>query len=406
MNIYFSGIAGTGIGPLAEIAIKAGYQVFGSDLKESAISQELKNLGAKIHYGAQDGVFLEEKVQTDGIDWYVYSSAIDAENLELKTAQKLGLRMSKRGEFLSDLIQKRQQTLIAVAGTHGKTTTTAILVWVLKQLGKGVNYSIGSTLAWAKGGDFDPANELFVYEADEYDRNFLYFHPWISIITVEDYDHSDIYHSPRDYHEAFEQFRSQSQNVIEEIEIHPDITLVGEMRRYDASLVLAAMKKIAPEIKSEEVIAAINSFPGVGRRFEEIATNLFSDYAHHPKEIKACIEMARELVAQRQLKGLAVIYGPHQNFRQHEVFAGYKDAFLGVDKLYWLPSFLTREPEHLKVLKAEDFLRILSNKEIATAAKLDDTLKKQVENLLEAKYLVVLMSAGPADGWLRRNFIN
>ena len=177
MKVYFSGISGTGIGPLAEFAQDAGFEVFGSDLQRGAISQELESRKIDVSYGPQDGSFFRKKLNEGGIDWFVYTSALPKDHAELALAKNLGIKCTKRDEFIAEVIRQKNLKMLAVAGTHGKTTTTSILIWTMIQLNIPVSYLVGSTLGWAKSGIFDEQSEYFVYEADEYDRNFLKFHP-------------------------------------------------------------------------------------------------------------------------------------------------------------------------------------------------------------------------------------
>ena len=145
----------------------------------------------------------------------------------------------------------------------------------------------------------------------------------------------------------------------------------------------------------------INEFPGVGRRFERIADGLYSDYAHHPEEIEATMNVALEEAEMRGKKGVVVLYQPHQNVRQHEVKDGYRDVFKEASKVYWLPTYLVREDSNLPVITPEELIAGLSNKEVAEPAELSDELAESVSKWLSDGYLVVLMTAGPADGWLR-----
>ena len=214
MNVYFNGISGTGLGPLAELAQDAGFTVFGSDLKEGAISSELSKRQIEVVYGEQDGSFLRRKIEENGVDWYVYTSAAPDDNAELQAAREAGIKCTKRDEFLAELVRQKNLKMIAVAGTHGKTTTTAMIVWALTQLDIPVSYLVGTTLGWSNGGHFDPDSEFFVYEADEYDRNFLAYHPYLAAITCIDYDHPDIYPTVNEYRAAFDKFMAQSDNVV------------------------------------------------------------------------------------------------------------------------------------------------------------------------------------------------
>ena len=154
----------------------------------------------------------------------------------------------------------------------------------------------------------------------------------------------------------------------------------------------------------EKVAEILNEFPGVGRRFEKINDGVYSDYAHHPEEIAATMNVAREECEKTGRKGVVVVYQPHQNTRQHEVKDGYHDAFRGAEKVFWLPTYLTREDKSLKVLTPEDLISVLDNREVAEAADLDDELEKKLREYLEQNYLVILMTAGPADEWFREKF--
>lgn len=411
MKVYISGISGTGMGPLALMAQSAGIKVYGSDLAGGAITNELVNHGIPICLGPQDGEFLKARVKNDGVDWFVYTSALPANHPELLLAKKLKLKISKRDEFLNYLIKKLKLKLIAVAGTHGKTTTTAMIVWMAQQLGIPLSYIIGTTLPFADAGHYDPKSKYFVYEADEYDRNFLSFHPWLAVIPTVSYDHPDIYPTVEEYEAAFRQFEDQSEAVIHGDEIDSGVTLAGEARRYDATLALDVIERIMPKrrglmrisaLQHRKLLQIINEFPGVGRRFEQISEGYYSDYAHHPEEIAATVEIAVEEAERRGLKGVVAVYEPHQNSRQVELFDDYAEVFNGLDKLYWVPTFLTRENPKLEVIKPAQFIAKLSNKKVAEVAELDDKLATALLDWHKKGYLVLLMSAGPADTWMRK----
>ena len=375
MKVYFSGISGTGIGPLAELAQDAGMTVCGSDLQRGAIADEIDERGIAVSYGPQDGKFLAE--QLDGLDWFVYTSALPEDHAELKMAKEAGIRVSKRDEFLAEFVKMHGQKMIAVAGTHGKTTTTSMIIWCFHALGIPASYLVGTTLPWANGGNFSKDAEYFIYEADEYDRNFLAYHPYLAAITVVDYDHADIYKTPEEYRAAFAQFEGQSENVVKNTTVDSRITLVGELRRQDASICLAVMKQVCDK-SEEEIIAALNQFPGAGRRFEKLCDNVYS---------------------------VAVLYQPHQNSRQHEVKAGYKKAFIGADKVFWLPTYLTREDPGLAVLSPAELISEMENADIAEPAELNDTLAAKIRQLHQNGWIIILITAGPADTWFRNCFL-
>ena len=411
LKIYISGISGTGMGPLALMAQGAGMTVFGSDLAGGAVTNELVNHGIQLCLGNQDGEFLKARVKNDGVDWFVYTSALPADHPELLMAKKLKLKISKRDELLNYLLKKLKLKLIAVAGTHGKTTTTAMIVWMAQQLGIPLSYIIGTTLPFAEAGHYEPKSQYFVYEADEYDRNFLAFHPWLAVIPTVSYDHPDIYPTMEEYRQAFTQFEAQSETVIHGDEIDSGLTLAGEARRYDATLALDVIQRIMPKPKGLMKISALqrrkllqmmNEFPGVGRRFEQVSEGYYSDYAHHPEEVAATVEIAIEEAERRGLKGVVAVYEPHQNSRQVELLEEYAPVFQGLTKLYWVPTFLTRENPKLEILKPTQFVAKLENKKIAEAAELNDELAQKLLDWHKKGYLVLLMSAGPADAWIRK----
>ena len=316
MRIYISGISGTGMGPLALMAKAAGFDVSGSDLSRGAIYDELVEAGIDVFIGEQDGKFLAEKIK-DGIDWFSYTSALPNSHPELLMAKEAGIKVTKRDDLTAFLVEKLGLKMVAVAGTHGKTTTTAMIVWTALKMKLPVSYIVGTTLGFAPSGAYHEKDRYFIYEADEYDKNFLKYHPWLSILPAVSYDHPDIYPTIQDYKEAFLKFKSQSQLVIEMVndEIRrsddagtmyspDDFRLAGEARRIDAALAANAVTLMAFDeadrkgidimFNFSSVIEIMNKFPGVGRRFEKIVDGVYTDYAHHPEEIAATIEIAKE----------------------------------------------------------------------------------------------------------------
>ena len=402
MKVYFSGISGVGIGPLAELAQDAGMTVCGSDMSRGTISDELAARNIPIAYGPQDGSFLRE--QLDGLDWFVHTSALPKDHIEIQIAREAGVRVSKRDEFIVEFIKQHNQKLVAVAGTHGKTTTTSMLIWCCRELGVKANYLDGTTLPWGESAEYKYDDAYLIYEADEFDRNFLAYHPYLAVITSVDYDHADIYPTVEDYRAAFAQFESQSQDVVKNTTVDNRITLAGELRRLDASICLAAMKKLCDK-SEDEIIDAINRFPGAGRRFEEVVENVYSDYAHHPEEIVATIKMAKEVVARDGLKGIVAVYQPLQNMRQYDIRHDYGDTFQGVDKLFWVPTFLLREDPSLAIITPEELIQEMNNPEIAEAAEMDDVLGEKLRQLQKEGWLIILLAGGGADKWFRKVFI-
>lgn len=409
MNIYFSGIGGVGIGPLAQVAIDAGFSVLGSDRTPSPMCNQLQRRGVAIAY-EQDGSFLETMHAETPIDWFVYTAALPDNHPELATARRLGIKTAKRDELLSHIIAEKNLKLIAVSGTHGKTTTTGMLVWTLKQLGVPVSYIVGTTISFGESGAYDPASEYFVYECDEFDRNFLHFSPHLSLVASIDYDHPDTYPTESDYLNAFEQFAGQSNHLIawqsqhgELFSDHPDawlldaprdIKLAGAHNRANATLVLKAIEKLGI---SGDAHTAIEQFPGTDRRFEKLADNLYSDYGHHPVEIAATLQMARELS-----EHVVLVYQPHQNVRQHEIIEQYKsEIFSQAEEVYWLSTYLTRENPGLSILTSQELTKQLDQSNLQYA-ELDEQIWSEIQRHRNEGHLVLCMGAGTIDAWIRQ----
>ncbi|MBA3758256.1 hypothetical protein H0X10_01320 [Candidatus Saccharibacteria bacterium] len=426
MHIFFSGIGGTAIGPLALIAKQAGYTVSGSDKQDSQYIQYLIGQGvSNIHIG-QSKEQIAEKHAVNPIDWYVYSSAISIEQPdapELVFCSENAIKSTKRDELLNHIIQEKQLKLVAIAGTHGKTTTTAMAVWLFKQLNIPMSYSVGAKISYGEMGQYSEDSEYFIYECDEFDRNFLAFQPYMSLITGIDYDHHEIFPTREDYQAAFKQFLGQSTwNIVwhsdvasvglttSEKYINLDdneqklntLSIVGLVNRRDAWQVIQAVHKIT-DTPIDELITHMNNFPGLSRRFEKISPNLYSDYAHTIPKIQGCLQQAHELS-----DNVVVVYEPLTNRRQEYIKSDYKNLFKNVKKLYWVPSYLAREDPQQHVYTPAELIDYMDNKEIAEPAGFDEELERNIKLHVAKGDLVVCISGGGGnslDEWLRRIFI-
>lgn len=187
MHIFFSGIGGTGIGPLTLIAKQAGFKVSGSDKQDSQYIAYLKKHGITDITIGQNRETIAQIHDRSPIDWFVYSSAVSIENAEapeLTFCREQAIKTSKRDEFLNFFIKDKGLKLLAVAGTHGKTTTTAMLVWLFKELDLPISYAFGAKVSFGDMGHYQPDSEYFVYECDEFDRNFLAFEPFVQHVVL------------------------------------------------------------------------------------------------------------------------------------------------------------------------------------------------------------------------------
>lgn len=427
MNVYFSGIGGTAIGPLALIAHQAGYNVSGSDKQNSQYIEYLKKKGLKNISIGQTKENITKTHSKAPIDWLVYSSAVSIEDHnhpELAFAEENSIKTSKRDEFLNKIISDSGKKLIAIAGTHGKTTTTAMAIWLFKELGLPISYSVGAKIPFGDMGHFDEASEYLIYECDEFDRNFLAFQPYLSLIPGVDYDHHEIFPTRESYEQAFTQFIGQSAHTFmwqtdfektgkpykskisvlrEDDKLISSLKLVGRVNREDAVLVIYGAQKLTGE-STAKLVEIMNRFPGLSRRFEKISENLYSDYAHTIPKIKGCLQLAREVSDK-----IVIVYEPLTDRRQHYIKDEYKTLFKGVKKLYWVPSYMAREDPAQKVLTPEEFVDIAEEPEDRQAMDMDGKLKSSLQEHIDSGDTVVCISGGGGnslDEWLRQNFKN
>jgi UDP-N-acetylmuramate--alanine ligase len=426
MHVFFAGLGGAGIGPLAMLAKDAGYRVSGSDTAQSPYLNLLERHGIDSVSLHQDGSFIAATHAAHPIDWYVYSSAVAIENPscgEFAFCRAMGIRMTRRAELLNYLIEQRAMSLIAIAGTHGKTTTTAMIVWLFKELGVPVSYSVGGKISFGRMGELNVGSTFFVYEACEYDRNFLEFRPYIAAISGIDWDHPDTYPTRLVYEEAFRNFLDGSQRrvmwqsdwdrlayrnnslILDELRAGDDLHLIGAVNRRNAR-VAQAVVQLATGIPDKQLAALINRFPGVERRFERVTEGIYSDYAHTIVKIRGALQVATEIAAGRPI---IVVYEGMQNIRQHFIRHKLADVFEDVMRLYIVPTYLGREDPTLEVLSPDQIGKGLNERTrvFTTATNLGPTLKSAIANHVSAGDLVLCLSGGGVgslDQWVRVEF--
>jgi UDP-N-acetylmuramate--alanine ligase len=415
---------------LALIARQAGYEVSGSDKQASSYTEQLQKQGVELYIG-QSQKNIAAAHSRKPIDWLVYSSALVAENAdhpELVFARAMGIKHTKRDELLNLIITDHHLKLVGVAGTHGKSTTTAMVIWLFHQLKIPISYSVGAKIPFGPMGQFLADSQFFVYECDEFDRNFLAFHPYLSLITGIGWDHQEIFPTRGDYNQAFADFISQSKwtmlwredgnqlalqpsdhlSVLEEDDAQiARIVLAGLQNRQDAWQAVRAVHELTDQT-IEELIKQVNLFPGLKQRMEKLAEGLYTNYAHTPEKIIGGMNTALEIAAQTK-QDVVVIYEPLTNRRQHAIRKDYENCFKGAKKLYWVPTYLAREDPNLPILSPQELIKDLSDPSIAEPAALDDNLLKTISQHLKAGDMVVAMGAsgaGSLDEWLRGKFQN
>lgn len=367
---------------LARYFHQRGVRVSGYDRVASPITRSLEDLGISIAY--EEGVELIPKE----IDLVVYTPAIPKQHPAWKHFEENQIPVQKRSEVLAT-IAAEHATTYAVAGTHGKTTTSAILSHLLHEVNGDVTAFVGGIMTnYHTNYLFDPSGEVLVAEADEYDRSFLFLHPHGAVVTSTDADHLDIYETHQALLDAFQQFTTQVNRVVA---THVSVTLtsassawqvtyaVDESADYQAHTVsladgyqhfqlqtphgntegwkvalpgkhnlenvtgaLALLLEEGYEVHSLQ--QALASFTGVKRRFETVyqgsETVFVDDYAHHPDELRAAIRAARSFFPGKQLTG---IFQPHLFSRTHDFEDGFARELAQLDELVLLDIYPARE---------------------------------------------------------------
>ncbi|MBU8901765.1 MAG: hypothetical protein KOO69_03410 [Victivallales bacterium] len=334
-RIHFVGIGGAGTAPLAEIMLQLGHSISGSDLRLNPQTDRLKQQGALIFQG-HSAENLPPNTQL-----LVYSSAAADDNPELVQAKKLNIQSLRRGDFLAKLSSLYSRT-VAISGSHGKTTITAMLAWILRQRKIPCTYLIGGKVNnFPEFGTSD--SDIFISEVDESDGSNALFSPFIGLVSNLEDDHSWSVGGTDVLMKNFSRFAQQSKNLIyvrdkNSIKLfkdHPNVCSFDSnellqskkikfkgFMRINAALACCIAEKL--NIAPEEAVEAVNSFPGVARRmtlhFESPSLTLIEDYAHHPTEVARSIELLRENYPQYHLR---VIFQPHRYAR----LAKYIDAF-------------------------------------------------------------------------------
>ncbi len=429
MHIYFSGIGGAGISSFALLGVQADFEVSGSDMQESAYIDYLRKNNVRDIAIDQSYDHIAKVHAAHPIDWFVYSSAVSmgqAKPEEIRFCEEHGIRTSKRDEFLNMLLDKKNQKLVALAGTHGKSTTTAMVVWLFKELSLPVSYSLGAKVSFGDLSLFDPESKYFIYECDEFDRNFLSFKPYLSGITGLSWDHHEIFPTLDNYNQAFRDFIAQSQHTLiwqsdldrVQLTVNEQITVLdgtdptidtlampGRFNREDAWLAMHTVARIT-EIPLATLQPIMDRFPGLKQRMELLAPNLYTNYAHTPEKIRGGMSTALE-IAKKNNQELVVIYEPLTNRRQHYIKDEYRDCFKGAKKVYWVPSYLAREDPNLPMLAPAELIQHLSDPSIAEPAAIDKQLLAHIKDHLARGDLVVAMTASghnSLDEWLREQF--
>jgi UDP-N-acetylmuramate--alanine ligase len=374
-RIHLVGIGGSGMSGIAEVLLSSGYAVSGSDVKLSSVTERLQNLGAKIYEG-------HDAAHVEGAHVVVTSSAVQPANVEVVEAHRLKIPVIPRAEMLAELMRLKYG--IAVAGAHGKTTTTSMVASVLAAAGLDPTFVVGGRVNHAGSNARVGQGEYMVVEADESDRSFLLLAPVVAVVTTIDREHLDQYSSLEEIQQVFLEFvnrvpfygavvlcvdepnvqailpgvkrpvitygtSNQADLVISEVKLsglssefrlayHGDDLGVFRLASPPGihnvrNAAAAAAVALSLSVPADLIRAGLASFAGVGRRFEIKGVfdgvTLIDDYGHHPAEIRATLEAARGC----NFKRLLVLFQPHRYTRTQALWEDFRRSFNQADIL-------------------------------------------------------------------------
>ena len=414
-RVHMVGVKGVGMAALAEVLVKNGFIVSGSDAKEDFITAgALKLLNIPI------AEFSVENIK--GAEAVIRSNAYNSDNEEVRAAQDLNIPVFSYPEVVAELFNAHYG--IAVAGSHGKTTTTAMLAHILKSAGKNVTAIVGSTvLDWGSGavsGDLDKPDALFVLEADEYKEAFLNYRPRGAIITNIDYDHPDYFKTAGDYENAFAKFIAQipengflvinaddarlkelakkaKAKVIEaragDFSL-PVLHLPGEHNRANAVLAYRAALELG--VSETEAKTALANFKGTARRMELVGESngavIYDDYAHHPSEIKATLKAVRE---KYPTKKIVAVFQPHTYSRTKALFGDFAQSFSDADEVILTDVFSSAREQKDESVNISDMAAALEgNGKKITFLKNKIDIPACLKEYLNQSNVIITMGAG------------
>ena len=436
MKIHIIGIGGTGMAPIAVVLKEMGASVSGSDRSASVYTQHLTERGISV-------MIPQSAENIKNPDLVFYSSAIHDDNPELAEARQRGIPTLKRREFLSCMLEGKRT--IAIAGSHGKSTTTSMITLVLTELGLEPGFIVGSSLKDLGKIASAGKSDWFVIEADEYDNMFLGLYPYAACLTKVEYDHPDCFPTMEIYLDAFQNFLSHTTTegfillnaddpnqslfrLPEERkvfrygldsecdftarnlkiqangcysftfydgtnEIPVSMNIPGKHNVSNALLVLSFCAVNGLDLAA--AANAISKFQGISRRFELVAEwndiKIIDDYAHHPTEIRATLKAAREYFPNRTIRA---IWQPHTYSRTKSLLEEFAASFSDADDLIITDIYAARES--YSDFGIEDVMRAVQHPSVHHLSENEDVADYLVKNLVNGD-VVVTLSAGDAN---------
>lgn len=435
-NIYFLGIGGIGMSALARYFYQKGCIVSGYDKTPSPLTKKLEEEGILVHYEDNPDLIPEN------VDLVILTPAIPTDSLELNYLRDIKANIMKRAEVLGEI--SRRCDSVAVAGSHGKTTVTAMITHLLNFAGKKMSAFVGGIAKNINSNVVigDENDEIVVMEADEFDRSFLQLTPYISIVTSIDADHLDIYGDKEQLVQGFEQFvnKTKSDGVVicnqslqlvttrkkltygienadvmaRNIRIENELTKFSvvtkeglEMGDYEMQLfgvhnvmnaLAAIMACLQLRVDMKVIKEGLAAFQGVQRRFDVRFRNesvcYIDDYAHHPEEIKATLKAAREIYPEREM---TVVFQPHLFTRTRDFMDEFAEALSHADKVILMEIYPARE-KPIPGITSSALLEKISCKEKQICQK--DELLATLKNANPS--LLLTMGAGDIDRFVQQ----
>ncbi len=386
-KIHFIGIGGIGISALARFFIHHGIKITGSDQSASQLIEKLQQEGIPINIGhAAENI-------SDDCDLIIITNAINEENIEFQAAEERSIPVMTYPQALGILTQEYKT--IAITGTHGKTTTTAMSALALIANDADPNVIVGSTITqFDNRNQIIGASDIFLIEACEYKRSFLNYHPSIVVITNLEADHLDYFKDGNDYYKAFEELilnmksdglviaYGEDENIKKLKRTHPNIRFVTYGNSFDCDYVLTNYHDLDLKIPGDHnklnalaaialtselgldvnlAVKSLNAFEGAARRFEFKGklgnADVINDYAHHPTEIKALLQATREKYGQDSK--VLCIFQPHQYSRTRLFFNEFPKSFELADRVIIPNIYAVRDS--VEDMDALNVIKLVSN---------------------------------------------
>ncbi len=415
-KVFFIGIGGIGISAIARMMHQEGKVISGSDMQRNTVIEELEKIGIAISFGQG-----RDLIPSD-TDLIIYTIALEVyDPALLNEIKSLSIPTLSYPEAL-EAVTKDKYT-IAVSGTHGKTTTTAMIGHVLQEAGKDPSMIVGSLLVGSKSNFVQGSTDLFVVEACEYKRSFLHISPKILVITNIDEDHLDYYKDIEDIENAFNELAKKVpengviiadkndkrveralRGVVAPILDYKSfltkrvLKIPGVHNQLNASAAASVCHYLSVDTK--RIDKALESFPGTWRRFEERGilsggAKIYDDYAHHPKEVETTLKGFRELYA-KPFYTITVLFQPHLFSRTKAFLEDFSKAFNEADRIIILPIFPAREVDDGTISAEILAQKIRTHKEDVASMTFEEAIHVMQKMNFDSHDIIVTMGAGEA----------